>query len=442
MDDLFARNNNKQDWKKIPLALRIAPRNFSEFVNQEHIVGEGKLLRRAIETDRLSSVIFYGPSGCGKSALARIIKDYTKSYFVEINAVTSGVEELRKVVQEAVQRRKFSGQKTIVLIDEIHHFNRSQQDALLPAVEKGEIILIGITTENPYFYLNFPLISRSLVFEFKMLDFKDLKKIAIAALKDKERGLGEYKIKISSSTLQHLIKYCEGDARRLLNALEIGVLTTLPDKEGVINFTLKVASDSIQKKPLIYDKKGDAHYDTISAFIKSMRGSDPDATLYWLAKMLYAGEDPRFIARRISICAAEDVGNADPFALVVAQSALRICEFVGMPEAKIPLAQAAVYVACAPKSNAVYQGLIKAEDAIKKEKVEEVPVHLKDAHLDGNGKFGHGVGYKYPHNFKGHYVKQKYRESRQVFYQPSDEGVEKEIKERLKKWRNNQKLSQ
>lgn len=432
--DLFEQET-KQNLEKVPLSARMAPQKLEDFFGQENILGEGKLLRRAIETDKVTSVILFGPSGCGKSVIAGIIANKTKGYFEEINAVTSGVEELRKISAQATQRWQLQQQKTILLVDEIHHFNRSQQDALLPDVEKGNIILIGITTENPYFYVNSALVSRSQVFEFKPLNEKDLEKVLEKALTDRERGLGKYKIKLDEKAKTHLIKIANGDARKMLNALELAAVSTVPEKNGIINITLAIAEESIQKKAIVYDKKGDEHYDTISAFIKSMRGSDPDAALYWLSKMIYAGEDPRFIARRIAICAAEDVGNADPLALVVANAAFQIVELVGMPEGKIPLAQATVYVACAPKSNASYLGVEKALADVEKQELMEVPTHLKDAHADGEGKLGHGKGYKYPHDYPESYVKQKYMPEEKKYYYPKDIGYEKKIKERMEKWK-------
>jgi putative ATPase len=419
--ELFAREKPEL-LKDTPLPLRVSPKGVSDFVGQEHILGKGKLLRRAIEADRITSVIFYGPPGCGKSALARIIAEATKAHFEELNAVTSGVADLRTIIERAWQRRKLSGQKTILLIDELQHFNRSQQDGLLPDVEKGIVILIGITTENPYFYINSRLLSRCQIFEFKPLRDEDLRVILKRAMEDRENGLGKKRIKIVPQALNHLIKTANGDARRALNALEVGVMTTKPNQSGEINFTLSVAEESIQKKAVVYDKKGNEHYDTISAFIKSMRGSDPDATLYWLAKMIYAGEDPRFIARRIVICASEDVGNADPQALVVANAGLEACEFLGMPEAKIPLAQAAVYVACAPKSNAAYKGIDMALTDIEEKKVLKPPKYLT--------KIGQ-KDYKYPHNYSKGWVQQDYLPVKRKYYFPTEEGYEAKIKQRM-----------
>ena len=429
--DLF-EEQKPQNPKDLPLAVRMRPARLDEFFGQEHILGKGKLLRRAIEADRITSLILYGPPGVGKTSLAWCVANVTKAHYIAINATTSNVEELRKVIAQAKQKKLATNKKTILFIDEIHRFNKAQQDVLMPDVEEGNPILIGATVHNPYFSLVSPLLSRSLVLELKTLKEKDILEILSRALKDKEKGLGSLKIKAEKKALGFLAKTCEGDARRALNALEVGALTT-PVKDGVINFDLEVASESMQKKAILYDKDEDAHYDTASAFIKSMRGSDPDAAIYWMAKMLYAGEDPRFIARRICICAAEDVGNADPLALVLANAALQISEFVGLPEARIPLAQAAIYVASAPKSNASYLAIDKATYDIENEKVQEVPDHLKDANYPGAEKLGHGQGYKYAHEFPGHYVKQKYTRKKVKYYQPTDIGYEAKIKQRLEK---------
>lgn len=422
--------------KDLPLAVRMRPVALHEFVGQEHILGRGKLLRRAIEADRLNSLILYGPPGVGKTSLAWCIANITKSHYVAINATTSNVEELRKIILQAKHRKSTTNQKTILFIDEIHRFNKAQQDVLMPDVEVGNPILIGATVHNPFFYLTSTLLSRSMVFELKPLTQNGILRILSSALKDKTRGLGDLKIRIKAEVLTFLAKACEGDARRALNALEVGALTTPKSKDGFINFTREVASQSIQKKVILYDRDEDAHYDTASAFIKSMRGSDPDAALYWLAKMLYAGEDPRFIARRICICAAEDVGNADPLALVLANAAFQVCEFVGMPEARIPLAQAAIYVACAPKSNASYLAIEKAYADIEKQKVQEVPTHLKDASYKGAEILGHGKGYKYSHNYKDHFVKQPYLQKVVKYYAPTEMGYEAKIKQRLEKLKN------
>ncbi|MDD4894238.1 MAG: replication-associated recombination protein A [Candidatus Omnitrophica bacterium] len=437
--DLFDEQK-QENFKDLPLAVRMRPRTLDEYVGQEHILGEGKLLRRAIEADRINSLILYGPPGVGKTSLAWCIAHVTKSGYIAINATTSNVEELRKVIAQAKHKKSSSGQKTILFIDEIHRFNKAQQDVLMPDVEEGNPVLIGATVHNPCFSLVAPLLSRSLVVELKSLKEDDILTILSSALKDKTRGFGELKIKPDKKALVFLAKTCEGDARRSLNALEIGVLTAPKSKDGFINFDLEVASESIQKKPVVYDKDEDAHYDTASAFIKSMRGSDPDAALYWMAKMLYAGEDPRFVARRICIAAAEDVGNADPLAIVLANAALQISEFVGMPEARIALAQAAIYVACAPKSNASYLAIDKAMADMESHKVQEVPDHLKDGTLDGE-TLGHGEGYKYAHDYKGHYVKQKYTRKAVKYYEPTDIGYEAKIKQRLEKLRGNQKTA-
>ena len=426
--DLFEEKKTVQ--KDLPLAVRMRPQNLDEFVGQGHILGKGKLLRRAIEADRISSLILYGPPGVGKTSLAWCIANVTKARCVSINATTSNVEELRRIISAAKLKKSDTGVKTILFIDEIHRFNKAQQDVLLPDVEEGNPILIGATVHNPFFSLVSPLLSRSLVCELKQLKESDCLAILNASLTDKARGFGNFKIKVDKKALSFLAKTCEGDARRALNALEVGVLTTPKSKDGFVNFDLEVASESIQKKAILYDKDEDAHYDTASAFIKSMRGSDPDAAIYWMAKMLYAGEDPRFIARRICILAAEDVGNADPLALVLANAALQISEFVGMPEARIPLAQACIYVSCAAKSNASYLAIEKALADIESEKVQEVPDHLKDTHADAEA-LGHGKGYKYAHDFPGHYVKQKYTRKKVKYYEPTDIGHEAKIKQRL-----------
>ncbi len=424
---LFSRETKKTE----PLASRMRPVSLDEFVGQAHILGKTSLLRKAIQADRLSSVIFFGPPGTGKTTLAHCISRATHSYFEPLNAVTANVEDLRRVIKQAGMRQLSGGQKTILFIDEIHRFSKSQQDVLMPDIEDGSVTLIGATVQNPFFALTAPLLSRSLIFEFKSLTPEDIVNILTRAIKDKEKGFGVLKIEADSPALEFLAKACEGDARRSLNALEIGIAHKNKSKDGVIRFALCDAQDSIQKKAVVYGRDEDGHYDTISAFIKSMRGSDPDATLYWLAKMFYAGEDPRFIARRIIICAAEDVGNADPQALVLANAALGALEFVGMPEARIPLAQAAVYIACAPKSNAAYLGIEMALKEVKEGRLQEVPKHLKDAHYDGAGKLGHGEGYKYAHDFPGHFVKQDYMTEKIKFYEPQDSGYEKKIKERL-----------
>ena len=401
---------------KEPLAFRMSPRNTDEYIGQEHILGKGKLLRRAIEADSITSLILYGPPGTGKTALAKVIAEKTRAHFEWLNAATAGLDELRKVIQ-AARARKARGMRTILFLDEIHRFNKLQQDALLPDVEEGNITLVAATVENPFFYVNSALLSRSQVFELKPLSEENILKILHNALADKERGLGYLKISAQEDALRHIARMSDGDARKALSALEIAVVTTVPSKDGYISVTLPVAEESIQKKVVLYDKKGDQHYDTISAFIKSMRGSDPDAAIYYLAKMIYAGEDPRFIARRIVICASEDVGNADPMALVVAISALKSIELIGMPEARIPLAQATLYIAKAAKSNACYRAIEAALDDIKNELTQEVPDHLKDSHYPGAKKLGHGQDYKYPHNYGG-YIEQEYLKKKKKYYDP------------------------
>lgn len=430
--DLFGERKIK--FEDQPLSLRMAPLTLDEFVGQDQVLGEGKLLRRSILADRITSLIIYGPSGTGKSAIARIIAKRTSAYFVELNAVSAGVSDIRKEVESAKERYRISQKKTILQVDEIHHFNRTQQDALLPDVEKGNIILIGITTENPFFYINSALLSRSLAVEFFRLKSEHITQIISNSLSDQERGLGKIKVKMYPDALEHIIKSSEGDARRALNALEIGVLTTSLSQDETVHFTLSVAEESLQRKVVAYDKHSDEHYDTISAYIKSIRGSNPDAALYWMTKMLYAGEDPRFVARRMVIAASEDIGNADPQALTIAVSAFRAVEFVGMPEARIPLAQATVYLACAPKSNAAYLALEKAWKEVETIGTMPVPNHLKDANLDGE-KRGHGAGYKYPHSFPGHFVAQDYLPENKLFYEPTNQGYETEISKRLDLWR-------
>lgn len=434
--DLFEYNRSLQGGKDAPLAARLRPVTLEEFVGQEHIVGKGKLLYRAIKSDRLSSVIFYGPPGTGKTTLAKIIANTTKSKFRQINATTAGVKDIKETVEDAKAELGMYGKKTILFIDEIHRFNKSQQDALLPHVEDGTIILIGATTENPYFEVNKALVSRSIVFELHPLEEQDIKVLLKRALEDKEKGMGIYHGVMDADALTFLANTANGDARTALNALELAVLTTDPDADGKIHITLDVAEECIQKRALNYDKDGDNHYDTISAFIKSMRGSDPDAALYYLAKMIYAGEDPKFIARRVVICASEDVGNADPHALQVAVAAMEAVNFIGMPEGRIPLAQAVTYVACAPKSNAAYLGIDKALSDVRNIRIRTVPPHLKDSHYSGSQDLGHGIGYKYAHDFPGHYVEQQYLPDElvgTVYYAPTDNGIERRIKEHLKR---------
>jgi putative ATPase len=428
---LFESHEQQEVDSAAPLAYRMSPRTLDEFIGQEHIVGSGKLLRRAIEADRLSSVILYGPPGTGKTALAKVIANTTKSEFKALNATIAKVEDLKKVIKEAKEIKNALGKRSTLFLDEIHRFNKLQQDVLLPHVEDGTLTLIGATVENPFFYVTSALVSRSQIFELKKLTQKEIETILKNALNDKERGLGNFKVSMDDDAIEHLARASDGDARKALSSLEIGVLTTKPGKNGTIKFTKKSAEESIQKKAVVYDKAGDSHYDTISAFIKSMRGSDPDAALYYLAKMIYAGEDPRFIARRIVICAAEDVGNADPLALVVANSAMQVAEFVGMPEARIPLAQAAVYVATAPKSNAAYMGIEKALADVKNDVTMEVPDHLKGTGYSGAEKLGHGIGYKYAHDYKGGFVEQDYIPKKKSYYVPTDRGFESKIKKRM-----------
>lgn len=417
-----------------PLAARMRPRTADEFVGQTHFFGPGKLLRRMLEADRLASVIFYGPPGTGKTALAHVIAHHTQARFVALNAAASGVAELREALAGAKERRR-AGKRTVLFVDELHRFNKAQQDVLLPDVEEGVVILIGATTHNPFFTVTSALVSRSQIFEFKPLSTDEIKTILRRALADPERGLGKHKVALADEALDFLAEVSDGDARRALNALELGVLTTQPGPDGLIRYDLKVAEDSIQRKAVVYDRDEDAHYDAASAFIKSMRGSDPDAALYWMAKMLEGGEDPRFIARRIVICAAEDVGNAAPMALVLASAALQAAEFVGMPEARIPLAQAVTYIATCPKSNAAYLAIDRAMEDVREGRVLEVPDHLRDASYRGAERLGRGKGYQYAHDHPGHFVEQDYLPVERTYYEPTEEGAEKQIKERLEAWR-------
>lgn len=423
------------DESPMPLAARMRPRSLDEFVGQPHILGEGKLLRRAIEADRFTSFIFYGPPGVGKTSLAKVISSHSKSRFINLSGVESNVAEIRKSVEAAGSLNRLHGSTTTLFVDEIHRFNKAQQDVLLPHIERGTVRFIGATTHNPFFYINSPLVSRSQVFQLEPLTAEDLEELVRSALKDPERGFGELKIKLSEDALSLLVTKSDGDARKCLNALELGVITTEPDKSNVINFDLVVAEESIQQKTVVYDGDGDAHYDTISAFIKSMRGSDPDAALYWLAKMLYAGEDIRFIARRIVIAASEDVGLADSNALRIAVAAQQAIDFIGLPEAQITLAHAAVYIATAPKSNRSYAGLMSAKKDIEKGRTLAVPTHLKDSHYQGAKELGHGEGYLYGHDYDGGYVPQAYLPEGRRYYEPTENGQEKRIGERLKYWR-------
>ena len=464
-DDLFATSPapepspapaSEEPPRHQPLAARMRPRSLDEFAGQSHIIGPGQLLRRAIEADRIQSLIFFGPPGTGKTSLAQIIALQTKSRFERLSGVESNVADMRRVLAAATNRLQNIGQPTILFVDEIHRFNKSQQDVLLPDVESGVIRLIGATTHNPFFFVNSPLVSRSQIFELRPLTEADLLALLQRSLADIERGLGYMKIAADEAALNHLAKLSDGDARKALNALEIAALTTppivgqasclsagatgqagstVPLAEGVIHITLEVAEQSIQKKAVVYDGDGDAHFDTISAFIKSMRGSDPDAALYWLAKMIHAGEDPRFIARRIVICAAEDVGLADPMALILANACLAASEFVGWPEARIPLAEATVYIATANKSNSAYLAIDAALEDVRSGRTLAVPEHLRDASYKGAKRLGHGQGYEYAHDHPGHFVPQDYLGTGRRYYEPTDQGVEKKIKERVEKWR-------
>ena len=443
--DLFEYMRSANMEKEAPLAARMRPRTLDEVVGQQHIIGKDKLLYRAIKADKISSVIFYGPPGTGKTTLAKVIANTTSAEFTQINATVAGKKDMEEVIEKAKDLQGMYGRKTILFIDEIHRFNKSQQDYLLPFVEDGTIILIGATTENPYFEVNGALISRSIIFELKPICQEDIKELLKIAVTDTERGMGSYGATIDEDALDFLADLSGGDARHALNALELGIMTTQRAQDGKIHITLEVAQECIQKRAVRYDKNGDHHYDTISAFIKSMRGSDPDAAVYYLARMLYAGEQVAFVARRIMICAAEDVGNADPMALVVATNASLAVERIGMPEAQIILAQAAAYVACAPKSNASCEAIGAAMQEVERTGNLPIPTHLQDAHYKGAAKLGHGTGYKYAHNYPNHYVEQQYLPyelSGREFYQPSGNGYEVKIREHMKRIREEARIQE
>ena len=443
--DLFEYMRSANMEKEAPLAARMRPRTLDEVVGQQHIIGKDKLLYRAIKADKISSVIFYGPPGTGKTTLAKVIANTTSAEFTQINATVAGKKDMEEVIEKAKDLQGMYGRKTILFIDEIHRFNKSQQDYLLPFVEDGTIILIGATTENPYFEVNGALISRSIIFELKPICQEDIKELLKIAVTDTERGMGSYGATIDEDALDFLADLSGGDARHALNALELGIMTTQRAQDGKIHITLEVAQECIQKRAVRYDKNGDNHYDTISAFIKSMRGSDPDAAVYYLARMLFAGEQVAFVARRIMICAAEDVGNADPMALVVATNASLAVERIGMPEAQIILAQAAAYVACAPKSNASCEAIGAAMQEVERTGNLPIPTHLQDAHYKGAAKLGHGTGYKYAHNYPNHYVEQQYLPyelSGREFYQPSGNGYEVKIREHMKRIREEARIQE
>lgn len=434
--DLFEYSRSLNTKNETPLAARLRPTTIDEVVGQQHILGKDKLLYRAIKADKLSSIILYGPPGTGKTTIAKVIANTTQSDFTQINATIAGKKDMEDVVNKAKETLGMYGKKTILFIDEIHRFNKGQQDYLLPFVEDGTITLIGATTENPYFEVNGALLSRSIIFELKPLEKDDIKELIKRAVYDSEKGLGSFKADISDEALEFLADLSGGDARHALNAIEIGVTTTDRSEDGIIHITLDVAQECIQRKKMSYDKNGDNHYDTISAFIKSMRGSDPDAAVYYLSRMLLAGEDVKFIARRMMICASEDVGNADPMALVVATSAAQAVERVGMPESQIILSQAASYIACAPKSNAACVAIFEANDEVQRSGNLPIPPHLQDAHYKGSEKLGHGTGYKYAHDYKNNYVKQQYLPYEldgKEFYKPSGNGYEVKIREHFKK---------
>lgn len=434
--DLFDYMRENTMKNESPLASRLRPSTLDEVVGQQHIIGKDKLLYRAIKADKISSIIFYGPPGTGKTTLAKVIANTTSAEFKQINATVAGKKDMEDVITAAKNNMGMYGKKTILFVDEIHRFNKGQQDYLLPYVEDGTIILIGATTENPYFEVNGALISRSVIFELKPLSKEDIKTLINRAVYDKDKGMGAFNAHIDEDALEFLADISNGDARNALNAVELGILTTKASADGIVHITLEIAQECIQKRVIKYDKTGDNHYDTVSAFIKSMRGSDPDAAVYYLARMLYAGEDVKFIARRMMICASEDVGNADPQALQVAVSAAQAVERIGMPEARIILAQAVIYIAAAPKSNAAIMAIDKAMETVKDQTTAPVPSHLQDAHYKSAGKLGHGIGYKYSHDYPNHYVRQQYLPDTLVgtqFYEPTDMGYEKNIKEHMRR---------
>lgn len=430
--DLFEYMREQKKETESPLASRLRPATLDEMVGQQHIIGKDKLLYRAIKADKLSSIILYGPPGTGKTTLAKVIANSTSAEFLQMNATSAGKKDMEDVISKAKNNMGMFGKKTILFIDEIHRFNKGQQDYLLPFVEDGTIILIGATTENPYFEVNGALLSRSIIFELKSLEKEDIKTLILRAVNDTQKGMGAYHAVIDEDALDFLADISNGDARAALTAVELGILTTERSEDGLIHITLSVASECIQKRVVKYDKSGDNHYDTVSAFIKSMRGSDPDAAVYYLARMLYAGEDIKFIARRIMICASEDVSNADPMALVVATSAAQAVERIGMPEAQIILAQAVTYVASAPKSNSAVCAISEAMETVKNTMTAPVPSHLQDAHYKSSSKLGHGIGYKYAHDYPNHYVEQQYLPdglTDRKFYRPSENGYEQQIRE-------------
>lgn len=439
--DLFEYMREQKKETESPLASRLRPTTLEEVVGQQHIIGKDKLLYRAIKADKLSSIILYGPPGTGKTTLARVIAHTTSAEFMQINATSAGKKDMEDVIAQAKNNQGMYGRKTILFIDEIHRFNKGQQDYLLPYVEDGTVVLIGATTENPYFEVNGALLSRSVIFELHSLSKEDIKTLLLRAVCDEKKGMGAYHAQIDGDALEFLADVANGDARAALTAIELGILTTDRSEDGIIHITLAVAEQCIQKRVVRYDKTGDNHYDTVSAFIKSMRGSDPDAAVYYLARMLYAGEDIKFIARRIMICASEDVSNADPMALVVATAAAQAVERIGMPEAKIILSQAVTYVASAPKSNSAICAIDEAMEVVERTKTAPIPAHLQDAHYKSAGKLGHGVGYLYAHAYPGHYVKQQYLPdglTEEVFYRPSGNGYEKQIQAYLNRIKSGQ----